>query len=277
MKLYKNIFCKNNKLQKRMHATRTFTLVSDIHLTKKDAAHWKEYISDGTETLVLAGDICQLENMDVIVKFLTELCNESGYKSILYVCGNHEFYNHMGYTMIGLLAQFKYETKHLSKLKILQNETVDIGDHLRVFGTTLWSHIPTRQLTLPIFDEFGDLVTSNWMNREHYTSLTALDKAIQNAGKEGKRLIVVSHYAPSFTGTLLPEHLSNEKKDKNVYYCSNLDHLLYSRVVYTWMYGHTHVNVDLLTPGNTRLVTNQYKGKHFNMHKNIIIRDVVYT
>lgn len=248
----------------------TFTLISDLHL--QTPTNWQTFIKNtSTDYLILAGDICRITKMDILLEFLTSVCLLP-FKKVVYVCGNHEFYNKQGYTYCGLLAILREKTRQLEKLVILNNEIINIEQNLRIFGTTLWSQLPDEWAgpILPIFDENGLVVTRNWMHREHFTALHKLDTEILRARVENKRLIVVSHYAPTFENTLKPEHYQTKQR---FFYCSPLDQYLYKSKIYTWMFGHTHVNVDYLTRGDTRLVTNQYPGEGFDNGKIISIRD----
>lgn len=246
-------------------------LVSDIHGIPN---RWQDiFTEDSCDYLILAGDICQLIYQKHLVPFIESICKECSFKEVFFVAGNHEYYNTQGYTYDGLLNTFMDETAHLSNFTVLFNQSVDLSQNLRLFGGTMWSHIPEgyeHTAMLPIYTEKGSLATSNWFNMEHYRFLCELEAEIARAQDDRKRLLVVTHHCPSFDLTLREDHLPSENRFR---YCSALDRYLRKNYVYTWMYGHTHVNTDFLTYGDTRMVSNQYQGKDYNPHKVIHIKD----
>jgi len=249
-----------------------FKLVSDIHL--KSLLSWQEIFNqDDSDYLIFAGDICSLVQLEILIPFLEAISKETHFKRILFVCGNHEYYNNVGFTFDGLLAIFKESTKHLYNFAVLYNQSIDLENNLRLFGGTMWSRIPIGSESIinhPIYDEYGQLITSNWYNCEHFRFLHRLDIEINQAQLDKKRLIVVSHHAPTFDGTLKPRHY---KSPNRFLYCSVLDRYLSKDKIYTWMYGHTHVNIDHCTRGDTRIVSNQYAAEGYDPKKIIYIND----
>ena len=85
---------------------------------------------------------------------------------------------------------------------------------------------------------------------------------------ENKKLILVTHYTPT------PQLLPVLDRYSFIYY-SNLDHLLSKDQVHTWMFGHIHINNDIITENGTRIVGNQ-KGRDrdniTDFSKNFIIK-----
>lgn len=263
-----------------------FTIISDIHLNETNNPDWNTIIKDSNEILILAGDIGRIEE-PYLIPFLDKLCKESHFHKIIYVLGNHEYYTKIGIPFNQLFIKFYSETeKYRPKFVILDNEYIDISKprprlladadstNLRIFGTTLWSQVPNfYAITLPIVTENGTNVNYNWFSKKHFDALCSLDYIIEKSQKDKKRLIVVSHYSPTFGEnqnlTLKPDHYSSPYRFA---YCSELKDYLSKNKVYTWIYGHTHVDVDFLTVGDTRLVTNQYCGTNFST-KVIRIKD----
>jgi predicted MPP superfamily phosphohydrolase len=245
----------------------SFLLLSDIHL--KDGEVFPiEILNTSCEYLVLSGDICRIESTKTLISFLELLSAKSSFKKIFYICGDHEFYTSTQTSYLDLFSILREETRHLDKLYILNNSTVDIGKDLRIYGGTMWSKLPSEFPStefLPIFDENRLIVNSNWIHKEHYKFLHSLDYQIQKAHADHKRLIVVTHHAPSFKNT------KSEHSPQRFIYCSDLDQYLRKDRIHVWMFGHIHVNVDHLTAENCRVVTNQYSVPNFDPQKVIYI------
>lgn len=242
-----------------------FDIISDIHLETNDISHWSQVIEKKSDYLIMAGDIAQIQHIEELTLFLGQLCLESNYTRIFYVCGNHEFYNDKSYSYLDLLSGLKMKMKSYSNFTILHNEYFELNDDIVIFGTTLWSNLPKKySICLPIFDENRNLITKNWYTYQHYYALYQLDNIIRKFND--KKLIVVSHHAPTFEKTLKEDHYQSNDR---FMYCSNLNSYLTSKYIHTWVYGHTHVNTDFVTNNGTRIVTNQYRGKNYSKNKQI--------
>ena len=236
-------------------------LVSDIHLSENYQPHWQDVIDNVGKVLILAGDICRIENDNILIKFLTELCTQSAFEKIIYICGNHEFYNGCGRTVVGLTAFLRQATKHLERLTILDNETIDIGN-IRVYGGTMWfASPPDFNYALDIFDEHAMPISRLWLQREHYKFLHGLERAISQAHIDKKRLLVATHYPPFYHGKKISLHAEIKK-------------FLKKESVYIWMYGHTHYNADFLTNGDCRIVSNQRAGDGYDKEKLVSLGDI---
>ena len=79
---------------------------------------------------------------------------------------------------------------------------------------------------------------------------------IDYASDNNLKLLVVTHHCPTYSCLK-----ASRKTDKyRSLYASDLDYLLSSCKVHTWVCGHVHTNFDFITEGGTRVVSNQ-KGK----------------
>lgn len=241
-------------------------LVSDVHLTETFQPHWRDIIDDNGDYLILAGDICRIEYMSILQHFLQTLCTESSFKKIIYVCGNHEFYSSFGETIERKKALLRHYVGNLPKLVILDNNTIDIGKNVRVYGGTMWfSSPPTYQPHLQLYDAYGP-VNRNWMQLEYHKCLSELDHAIIRAHADKKRLLVVTHYPPMF--------ITPQKDGWHVQDIPDINHYLNKHHVYIWMSGHTHHNADVMLPTDVRLVSNQFQGNGYEKTKLIKLTDV---
>jgi Icc-related predicted phosphoesterase len=72
------------------------------------------------------------------------------------------------------------------------------------------------------------------------------------------KLVVVTHHCPTYE---VLKYNSRKNNDKFIsLYVTNLDYLLVSSKIHTWICGHIHKNFDFITNGGTRVIGNQ-KGK----------------
>lgn len=237
-------------------------LVSDIHLSPTNLLDWRKVVADEGEYMIINGDTCRIEYQEILVDFLERLCHESNFEKIIFIFGNHEFYNSHRQTCIGLIALLRQLTQHLHNLVILDNDTIDLGENIRLYGGTMWhSSSIEYNPTLDIFDEHGHPVSRVWLQREYYKFLHGLETAINGAHRDNKRLIVASHYAPIYI------------EPSKITYYPEIIRYLNKMSVYIWMYGHTHLNMDFLTPGDTRIVSNQCPGVGFETTKVIRFKD----
>ena len=184
-------------------------------------------------------------------------------QEIIYVAGNHEFYNHCRYDVILELRRKALELG----IHFLDNDAVILQNPInhapiRFLGTTLWTD----------FEFFGldskDLCMNNaaqklndfWVIREgigkftpsqsieiHQASLNWLKAALEQPF-EGKT-VVVTHHLPS------ARSVAEKFKSSGITPCfaSHLDYLFGKMAL--WIHGHTHSSMDYLS-GGTRVLCN---------------------
>jgi predicted phosphodiesterase len=253
-------------------STTTFQIISDLHIERdlKNGAlpDWRNIITKVSEVLIIVGDVTRLEYKELYEEFMLSLCK--GFNHVYLIPGNHEFYSSilLHELLINNLVNF---CERISNLTLLNNGFVDLPGNIRLYGSTLWSYIPetNRINTLPILLHNERMCDSSWINKEYYKDVYNLETIIYDSIRDGKRLIVATHYAPTFFGTLTEKHLQSPIR---FFYASDLDRLLKKHLVYTWIFGHTHVNCDYLTVFDTRVVSNQVRGYGFVKNKSIRIR-----
>jgi Icc-related predicted phosphoesterase len=245
-------------------------IASDLHINANN--DYEIYIEKAADILVLLGDIGNVALFDNYTLFMTKLC--ANYAKVYLIPGNHEFYVQQSeksfYYEAIKLQLYKLE-EIIQNLTILDNKFVDLPGNIRLFGSTLWSYIPedSRVMILPIRSENGYWVDASWINKHHFSDVYAIEQAISQAKQDNKRLLIATHYAPTMYLTLDENHMSDPKRH---YYATNLDRLLFRKNVYIWMCGHTHKNCDYLTIGDTRIVSNQYRGTNYLKNKVLVIK-----
>lgn len=241
-----------------------YQIISDIHIPEdEDSPNWRKCLEVSAPYLIIAGDVGRLEKFDKYSSFIKNICAE--YKQVFLVAGNHEFYsNKEEYDFLNM--KLIKLASDISNLTYLNNNYVDMPGNIRIYGCTLWSHIDTNTAPkmLPIKVMKNNYADSGWMNMKHFYDKYHLTQAIFKAGRENKRLIVVSHYPPTKQGTVTDEHLKSPYLN---WYSNDMDTFLTKEQVYVWIYGHTHINNDYLNSFNTRIVSNQLSGKNWVKNK----------
>jgi predicted phosphodiesterase len=231
-----------------------FQIASDLHIeTYSNVPCSSTFITPSAKILILAGDIGRIHKFQELKMFLTDICSK--FEFVLYVIGNHEYYREYGIkdkSMSVLLEDIVLLEKELTNLYILNRGSVIIDD-VCVIGCTLWSQ---ALVNIPSY-----IVRISGMNTERYNNIFIndvkyIEKMIKYCETKRLKLLVVTHHCPTYK--LITDKKINDKF-KSLYY-SNLDYLLDSKRVHTWICGHIHSNFDYYTINGTRLVGNQ-KGK----------------
>ena len=230
-----------------------FQIVSDLHIEYKtnEVPDPLKLITPSADILIMAGDIGSFYKYDQLKTFLTLLCPY--FKVVIYVPGNHEYYIQQGYKsqrMSMLFQRFVQIEQSIKNLYVLNRTSVQI-ENVCIVGCTLWSEL---MATVPKFIVRIQDMNTKVYNQKYQCDLKYIKKMMKYCKEKGLNLLVVTHHCPTYSV------ITSKKKLKDKYislYASNLDHLLTSENVHTWVCGHIHINFDQLTKGGTRLVGNQ--------------------
>ena len=237
-----------------------FQIASDLHIEYKndDVPDPLDYITPVSDILILAGDIGCLYKFQQLKGFLERLCVH--FKQVLYVAGNHEYYVILNNNFVQplsmeiLLNRLYTIEKSIHNLHILNQSSVVIPNtNICISGCTLWSK---PEIVLPKFIVRIHGITNSIYEEKHKSDVCYIEKMIDYCQKKDLKLVMITHYCPTF------EAISQDKKnDKYVsLYASELDNLLTSDKIHTYVFGHTHYNKNIISKGGTRVVSNQ-KGK----------------
>lgn len=226
-------------------------ILSDLHLSRGAL----DVPRNDADVVILAGDIARPKEA---VSWALEFA-----KPVLYVPGNHEFYDG---SIVGAAAELKKLCAGTA-IHVLDNDQV-ILEGVRFLGTTLWTDFMLRpdgeERTLAMQEAQRFMRDFNKIHIDEAAprlftpdDAAALCRADVHwlesrlAEPHAGPTVVITHHAPSrqsihsrFAGSLL-----------NGCFVSDLQHLADVQRTQLWVHGHTHDSFDYLLNG-TRVVCN---------------------
>jgi Icc-related predicted phosphoesterase len=263
-------------------------VVSDLHLEFGTI----EIKNAGADVLVLSGDIVVADNISETTDpdshrylttqryrlFFEQVASE--FKHVVYVAGNHEFYDGKWEKSLEILRHF---LQNFSNVHFLEREHV-ILDDVVFMGGTLWTDMNkgdplTLHATQDLMQDFS-LIRNDALG---YRKLRASDTVVRHRETLGyfkvladiyrdQKIVMVTHHAPhqkSIHENFVKDYLSNGA------YASDLSEFILDRPqIKLVTHGHMHNNSDYMI-GDTRVVCNprgytpDYLNKYFN--SNLVI------
>lgn len=235
--------------------------LSDLHL--EVGQQYTSYdVPPRAPILVLAGDIGRLvdEGLELFLLKLVE-----NFEKILYVPGNHEFYGTSREEGLEAARALMRHDKLRRKLFVMDKLRLDLDTELTVLGCTLHSRIlaefePEIARRVNDFRRILDWDTGKH-NTQHALDVAWLRIELERICRREpqRRVLIVTHHAPSFVGTTEPEHVRSET---NSAFCTDILEkqvkswrVEWSRIV-AWVYGHTHFTARG-SVGGVRVLSNQ--------------------
>jgi predicted phosphohydrolase len=243
-----------------------FQIESDIHLeTNKDEVIKK--IKPLAENLILAGDIGQPldPHFESFIKYVS-----SNFKNIIYVAGNHEYYNSYGMTIRKVNNTIQYIFSKYPNVYFLNNSKIVINN-ITIIGSTLWSS-PISDTYFNdfknfIYDDDGCITIDKFrkMNKE---SILFLESQLENCCHD--KTIVVTHFMP-----LMNIDIPNSKYKSNPindsYFGNKLYHII-NKPKY-WISGHTHQRFEINIK-DTKWLCNPLGQKYEKIEYNPMMFDI---
>ena len=212
-------------------------VISDTHLNmwKYKPDELVKLFSLQTPNLILAGDIGDPDE-PTLHMFLN--IARTKYKRVIYVPGNHEFYNRQPGSKkrpASTLDWFQKLDDQWSNFHFFYRRN-EVIDGIRVIGATCWS-------TTPSGTEWANMISV-----EAKKDIEFIEKGL-SLSKEP--VLVVSHY-PS-TLRVIQDNFKNMLSEYN--YGQNLE-WLYRYPLHTWVFGHVHQKHDFSIPYESSLYGN---------------------
>jgi Icc-related predicted phosphoesterase len=249
-----------------------FDLVSDLHLDFGGIAeliHKPGSWVVGGDILVMAGDVAEIKFLKAANYARTSFALEfleivsKKYKHVLWVFGNHEFYNdsiiHARKNMKDILKKMGINNIH-----IIENETFEFDDTV-FFGTTLWTGMNNGNPVvmnriqsglndyscIKTKDAYGDVckLTANDTCALHVRSVEKIKEFISL--KTDKKKVLITHHAPSFLS--VPEEYKTN--DLNHGYATELFDMLFDSDIRVAVHGHIH-DPAMYTIGDCMVASN---------------------
>jgi hypothetical protein len=237
------------KAENAIFAIMQILVLSDIHI--EFAAY--EPANVAADVVILAGDI------DIGIKGVRWAKANFPDRPVIYVPGNHEYYNHA----IPELTAKLIEEARGSNVQVLENESFEI-DGVLFLGCTLWTNLEF-EVHNPLY---GAVVASHSMsdfrmirNSLKRRLLTPADtlkfhkKSFQwlwqSITDNDQPKVVVTHHAPS-PRSIHPKYRGCEE---NVGFASDLTSFIERTQPMLWVHGHMHDSCEY-TVGATAVVCN---------------------
>ena len=223
--------------------------------------------------LFLAGDISRF-NHPSFGEFLS-YCNENWEKTF-YVFGNHDYWNRNSYVQkIKRQTKEFLETNKLTNIHILDNEFVSLNEDVIVLGSTFWTQSPfvseyearmyindynmiryKRVIEYPIP---YDLAPRD-VNDMYFEDCSKIyDLLNNNELTKDKKVIMMTHFPPQYSGTSHPKYSSQSQIMKNYFTHPNgtIKSFENTSNILCWISGHTHYSYDFVSHEGVRLISNQ--------------------
>ena len=210
-------------------------------------------ITPTADNLILAGDIGHPtdENYARFLEYVT-----SNWKKVIYVPGNHEYYDVTGVmTMERVNNVIREFEKKYKNLYCLIDNIVKI-EGIIFIGSTLWSHPAfedkLNDFRMNIFDEEGCITLERFRNL-NAKCIEFLETAMKQNSPDDK-VVVITHFLPLKQSDIInSKYRSSSEMDS--YLGNKLYHLINKANV--WISGHTHERFEMDYKG-TKWLCNAY-------------------
>jgi hypothetical protein len=236
-----------------------FQYLSDVHLEVRPG--FRLTAADvRAPFLVLAGDVGGTSTPGDTKEYVAFLQSCARlFSTTFLVAGNHEGHGHRSWdAAMAALRDVVRQAGAQGNVALLDGDTYDVpNSDVRIAGATLWSRIAAKEearvrFCIKDFQMIGGFGIGDALAL-HRKDLAWLRSVVAGAEAECKRLVVVTHHAPSSEGTSHPRHEGSRMASA---FATELDAMLVPPVC-AWVHGHTHFSHKTLKPSGTLLLSNQ--------------------
>lgn len=229
---------------------------SDIHL-EFGGFDLPALPSDHETVLVIPGDLGVVESKscmaDYTIPFLTS-CSKR-FRAVIMVVGNHEHYNGSLFRTVSKMKD-AIKAADLTNVHVLENET-HLLDDVVFIGATLWTNCdnfsPYADVYWHSMTDSRRIRTGPSMMLPYQRKLAVRDtwrkwveskeyilKEIDENKKAGRKVVVVTHHAPS-NMSVHPTFLGDKL---NMFYYSDMTLNIMDTNPDLWLHGHMHMAFD---------------------------------
>jgi len=233
-------------------------VISDLHLEFGEI----QIPKIERDVLILAGDVHIGSNS------LPYIIKQTKISPVIYVLGNHEFYNHD----IDEITKF-WTNQKITNLYVLERKQW-ILDNVRFLGCSLWTEFNNgdkkamesakyQMSDYAVIDKDEKMLSPQHTLDIHYECRKWLESQLQ-LPFSGKT-VIITHHLPSYKSI----SWKFEGNILNYAYYSDLEDIIRKFQPDLWIHGHTHDSFDYLI-GKTRVVCNPrgYMGVEINSQFN---------
>jgi predicted phosphodiesterase len=221
-------------------------IVSDIHLTH-DEDHGVDYLTslipeEGTQVLVLAGDVGEFHWWQGAKQYLDIICNN--YPHVLYVAGNHDYY---GTTLPEGDKRFRELDNLIENFHFAEQEVFEL-DGKKFACCSLWFK-----------EDPKSFLYEKWMN--DFRVIQDFKPEVYERNEDSVEFlrydipqdtdVVVTHHMPS----QLSVHRKYAGDPCNRFFLCSVDDVILDLQPKLWVHGHTHLPCNYYM-GDTRVVCN---------------------
>jgi predicted phosphodiesterase len=257
-------------------------LVSDLHLEFSDINITN---NDNCDVLILGGDImvaadlhdhpafdfnpyshgafADLSRKQQRVARFRDFLKRCSFQfpHVVYVMGNHEFYNGRFYESIDHMRE---ECAKFPNIYMLENDTKTIDD-VTFIGATLWTDMNKGDpLTMHAIEGMMNDFRIIRNDKRSFAAMSARDVVGRHARtlqyfrsvlaeQHDRKFVVVGHHSPSFQS--VHEQYKTEYLMNGGYHSDLSQFILDHPQIKLWTHGHTHHPFDYMI-GETRIVCN---------------------
>jgi predicted phosphohydrolase len=190
---------------------------------------------------VVAGDLSITAN-NLLQNNIKMLCDK--FQNVVYVLGNHEYYNSSLARVDEILGNLESEISNLTWL----NDSRAIVEGVSFIGGTLW--FPRNQTTMSneyLLHDFNCILDSAQIYNRHEITANFLKQNMQEND------IVVTHHLPT-QKSIAPKYKGDVR---NCFFACDLDNVIEDKKPKVWLHGHTHTACDYLYH-STRITCNPF-------------------